>query len=890
MLCCNKHIVIKVTIMQSFHTKSSSQILSLCNTSLSGLTSLEAKQRLASQGENKLESAKKQNIFLKFLKQFCDTMVIILLCASIVSFIFSIIKQSKTELVDAVIIFVIVLINACLGFSQELKAENALESLKKMSQPYSLVLRDGSPIKVKTTELVVGDIILLEAGDIVPADVYLLESFSLKCNEANLTGESVAVDKLSNIVLPQETHIGDRKNMCFSSTTIEYGKGKGVVVATGKNAEIGKIASLLKEKKVQKTPLQTSLNKLGEIITFIVLAVAIVIFIVDIAFVHIGFIESFLTAVAIAVAAIPESLPAVVTIILSLGVLRLAKKNAIIKNLHAVETLGCCEIICSDKTGTITQNKMTIKKVCFDINSLADTLDTTNKTQQEMLNCMSLCNNAYVKGDKTLGDATEVAMLDFAQKCNFENKVARRTSELPFDSIRKLMSVKVKIGEQYIQYTKGAFDELIKKCKYIQQGETLRPINLDDLEKLKTRNFEMGKNALRVLGLSYKIMQEKETIDENNLVFLGLVGMIDPPKKEVFSAIKKCKKAGMRPIMITGDHKDTATAIALELGMIKSPKEVVNGAYLDKFSDKELEKEITKYSVFCRVSPEHKVRIVKAYKRLGKVVAMTGDGVNDAPSIKSADIGIGMGKGTDVTKEVASMILADDNFATIVLAVEEGRRIFGNIQKTIQFLLGCNIAEVLAVFVITLLFPTHPFLSAVQILFINLITDTFPAIALGVDTPEKDIMSKPPRDPKKNILSGNTGIAIAYQGFFQALIVLCTYIIGFLGFKNYKIATTMAFLTINFIQLFHMYNVHSSKSIFKENPFKNKLINLAFLLEISVFVIFALVPTLSNLLDMHPLTFTQWAIVFAMSMLIIPVCEIAKIISSKTKFPYKKSK
>ncbi len=870
--------------MQEFYTQTSPQVLSNCRTSPLGLSSFEAQKRLKEQGQNSIESGKKQSLFVKFLKQFCDTMVIILLCASLVSLIFSIIKNSKTELIDAIIIFVIVLINAFLGFSQEVKAENILEGLKKLSQPYSLVVRDSCPIKVKTSELVVGDIILLEAGDIVPADVYLLESFSLKCNESNLTGESMSVEKTSNIALPKNTHLGDRKNMCFSSTTVEYGKGKGVVVATGKNAEIGRIASLLKDKKQQKTPLQNSLNRLGEIITFVVLAVAIVIFIVDIAFVHIGFIESFLTAVAIAVAAIPESLPAVVTIILSLGVVRLAKKNAIIKNLHAVETLGCCEVICSDKTGTITQNKMTITKVCFDTSFLAKTLDKEMFSHQEMLNCMSLCNNAYIKDSIYIGDATEVAMLEFVKKSKHNNLNFQRISELPFDSTRKLMSVKVQKGKDFFQYTKGAFDELLKKCKFILKNGTAQPISSSDIESLKSRNFEMGKNALRVLGLAYKSVQKDENIDENDLIFLGLVGMIDPPKKEVFDAIKRCKKAGMKTVMITGDHKVTATAIALELGIIKSPNEVVNGSFLDKFSDKELEKEISKYSVFCRVSPEHKVRIVRAYKNLGKVVAMTGDGVNDAPSIKTADIGIGMGKtGTDVTKEVASMILADDNFATIVLAVEEGRRIFGNIQKTIQFLLGCNIAEVLAVFAITLLFPTHPFLSAVQILFINLITDTFPAIALGVDPPEKNIMETPPRNPNKSILSGSTGSAIAYQGFFQALIVLCTYLIGFLGFGNYKIATTMAFLTINFIQLFHMYNVHSNKSIFKENPFKNRLINLAFIFEISVFILFAIVPSLSNLVDMYKLSLLQWLIVFAMSMLIIPVCEVAKIIEKRIK-------
>lgn len=873
--------------MGNFHTKSIETVLNEIHSSKNGLSSKEAQLRLQTNGTNTLSSPKKPNYFLKFLKQFKDIFVIILVCASIVSLIFGIIEQSKTELIDSIIIFVIVLLNATLGFTQEIKAENALESLKKMAQPYAKVLRDNQQISVKTSDIVVGDIVLLEAGDVVPADILLIDSISLKCDESMLTGESIAVEKTANIILNDKTVLGDRKNMCFSSTIVEYGKGTGVVVATGKQAEIGKIANMLIDDKKDKTPLQNSLNKLGEIITFIVLGIAIAIFLVDVIFVHIGYVESFLTAVAIAVAAIPESLPAVVTIILSLGVVKLAKKNAIIKKLHAVETLGCCEVICSDKTGTITQNKMTVKQVAFCDKGFVDRLDLSKENQQFLLKCMFLCNDAKYTKESNFGDATELALLKYVYD-NYPNQKIYypRINEKPFDSSRKLMSTINNCDSQVIQFTKGACDELLKKCDYVYDGNKIRSITLSDKQKIQEQNAKMGRGALRVLGFAIKFfdinISNKIEVDENALVFVGLCGMIDPPKKEVYDAIKKCKKAGMRAVMITGDHKDTATAIALELDIIKSPKEVVNGNYLDQFSDEQLKKEITKYSVFCRVSPEHKVRIVKAYKALGKVVAMTGDGVNDAPSIKCADIGIGMGKtGTDVTKDVANMLLADDNFATIVVAVEEGRRIFDNIQKTIQFLLGCNIAEVLAIFAITLAFPTHPFLSAVQILFINLVTDTLPSIALGVDNAEKDIMSIPPRNPKKNIIGGRVGFDIVYQGLTQAIIVLLVYMIGFYGFGNYMQATTMAFLTINFIQLFHMYNVHSKKSIFKDNPFKNKVINFSFVFEILIFFVFAFCSPLAKLLNMAPLSLIQWLIVFAFSILIIPICELVKLMETK---------
>ncbi|MBR1984831.1 MAG: cation-transporting P-type ATPase, partial [Clostridia bacterium] len=668
-----------------------------------------------------------------------------------------------------------------------------------------------------------------------------------------------------------------------------------VVVATGLNAEMGKIASMLSQEKKEVTPLQKSLAKLGEIITFIVLGIAVVIFLVDLLFTTQGWMDSFLTAVAIAVAAIPESLPAVVTIILSIGVTKLAKKNTIIKKLHAVETLGCCQVICSDKTGTITQNKMTIREVYFNSTQFNTDIDPNNDEAEKLLKCMALCNDAKHQKDTYLGDPTEVALVQFAEKFkmnkrSLENKF-KRIGEIPFDSVRKLMTTINEENGTYTQYTKGAVDELLSLCTKIVENGKVRKITVKDIENIKKTNKEMGKKALRVLAYATKEIPadlvvngevKSETIKEKDLTFIGLSGMIDPPRDEVFDALIKCREAGMKAIMITGDHKDTAYAIAKELGMVKSEKEVVNGSHLDNFTDEELVKEIRKFRVFTRVSPEHKVRIIKAFQANGKVVAMTGDGVNDAPSIKSANIGIGMGNvGTEVTKDVADMILTDDNFATIVLAVEEGRKIFGNIQKTIQFLLGTNIAEVLSIFAITLLFPQYTLFTAVQILFTNLVTDTFPSIALGCNEAESDLMKKPPRDPKQYIIGGRVGFNIIYQGVTQSLIVLAVYMIGLFGFGSPVAATTMAFLTINIVQLFHMYSVRTLHSIFASNPFKNKLINIAFVSELAIILLVSLLPPVAGILGLTQLSIAQWAIVFGASMLIIPIVEIVKFCQKK---------
>ena len=875
--------------MESYYHKSVEQTFKELNTSKEGLSEQEAKERLSKHGENKLKEAKKKSMFVRFLCQFKDIMVIILLVAAAISLVFAVTGGEGSELIDACIIFGIVILNATLGVVQEKKAEDAMESLKKMSQPYSKVIRDGEQKQVLTSELVPGDIVLLEAGDVVPADMLLFDCASLKCDEASLTGESVAAEKEAGVVLPVKTALGDRRNMCFSSSTVVYGRGAGVVVATAHDAEMGKIATMLTEQKAEEaTPLQKSLTKLGEIITIVVLSIAVIIFIVDLVFTTQPWNESLMTAVAIAVAAIPESLMVVVTIILSIGVTRLAKRNVIIRRMHAVETLGCCEVICSDKTGTITQNKMTVREVYVNEQILdAEKADVNDNNVVALIKTMTLCNDAKKQGDEFIGDPTETALIEYADKLGFKKKALetanKRVNEIPFDSVRKLMTTQNFDEESYVQYTKGAVDELIKCCTHIMVKGEKKKITEKDIAKIKEANTNLCSKALRVLGFAIKTTDKKEQpqLEENGLTFIGLVGMIDPPRKEVFAALEKCKRAGMKAVMITGDHKDTAYAIAKELGMVKNISEVVDGGHLDKFTDEQLVEEIKKFKVFTRVSPEHKVRIVKALRASGKVVAMTGDGVNDAPSIKSANIGIGMGKvGTEVTKEVSDMVLTDDNFATIVVAVEEGRKIFNNIQKTIQFLISTNIAEVISIFALTLAFPAIPFLVAVQILFINLITDSLPAIALGMERAEKDVMDHPPRKVNQSIIGGRVGVNLVYQGIAQSMLVIGVFLLGKFVFSD-AVAPTMGFLTLNLIQLFHMYNMHTNHSIFSNNPFKNKTMLIAFIVGLGLLLLIALVPPLAAVFHLASLTWVQWLIVFGFALAIVPIVEIGKLIQAK---------
>ncbi len=885
--------------MQKYYDKKPTEVLEILKTDSMGLSQKEADLRLEKYGKNVLEADKKKSLWIKFFLQFKDVMILVLIAAALISCVVAIVEKTSSELIDGIMIFAIVLINVFLGFFQEIKAEKALSALVKMSQPFVNVIRDGKQVNIKTENLVTGDVVLLEAGDIVPADLYLIECASLKCDESALTGESVAVEKSTDISLPEDTPLGERANMCFSSSIISYGRGVGVVVATGQRAEIGKIANMLKGSKNEDTPLQKSLNKLGKIITVLVLAIAIIVFVVNIILRPDNILGSFLIAVALAVGAIPEALPATVTIIMSIGVTKLAKKSAIIKKLHAVETLGCCEVICSDKTGTITQNKMTVREFYLNGKTYSVEKPPENLAESELLfKSMLFCNDAINQDGILMGDPTETALLEYAEKQLGTKKellkISPRVGELPFDSVRKLMTTVNKCGEKIIAYTKGAVDELITRCSHIIKNGVVKKIEPEDISLIKKANKKMGVKALRVLGFAYREIKdvghdEKEKlkglkISESGLIFIGLSGMMDPPREEVYQAITKCREAGMRAVMITGDHKNTAFAIAKELKIIKSAAEVLEGKELDKITDKNLTKIIHNYGVFARVSPEHKVRIVKALMASGKIVAMTGDGVNDAPSIKEANIGVGMGKsGTEVTKEVADLILTDDNFATIVVAVEEGRKIFANIQKTVQFLLSCNLAEVLTVFLLTLLFPHSIILLPIHLLFINLITDTLPAISLGIEEADKDIMKLPPRNAKKNILSGATGIGVLYQGILQFMLVAGIYILSVNLYKNTEIASTMTFLCLNIIQLFSLYNVRNSGSVFSSNQFKNKMLTISFVLGIIFVVLIATVPFLEVLFHVQNLNIIQWVITISFAFAIIPLVEIVKLIIKKHK-------
>lgn len=874
--------------MENYFSKSASESLAELNSSENGLTHEEAQKRLAEYGENKLPEKKNSSFIVKFFKQFANVMILILLVSAIISLVIALKEKNKTDLIDPFIIFGIVILNSLLGAIQESKAENALSALKKMSEPFSKVIRNGKEEKVKTTELVVGDIVVLEAGDIIPADLRLISSANLECLEASLTGESLPSKKDEKAKLEEKTPLGDRKNMCYSSCVVSNGHGLGLVVATGSKTEIGKIASMLAETKEEKSPLEKNLDKLGKVLTIAVLCISVVIFLVNEFISKQSFIDSFMTAVSLAVAAIPESLPAVVTIILSLGVTKLSKKNVIVRKLHIVESLGCCNYICSDKTGTITQNKMTVKKVYFNGKIVdAEKISPENETAKKLINCMTLCNDAKIQDGKFIGDPTETALISLAETLKIDTtnlkSTFERKNEISFDSNRKLMSTLNLCDGKNIMWTKGATDQLLQKCTKILKDGVISEITEKDKEEILSANTELCSKALRVLGYAMKEYDDENseniTLSEDDLTFIGLTGMIDPPRPEVFEALKKCHKAGMKAVMITGDHKDTAYAIASELKMVKSKDEVVDGAYLDNFTDEELVSEIKKFTVFTRVSPEHKVRIVKALKAGGNIVAMTGDGVNDAPSIKTADVGIGMGiTGTDVTKEVSDLILTDDNFATIIVAVEEGRKIFANIKKTIQFLLSCNIAEVLTILLLTILFKDSILFTPIQILFINLVTDTLPAIALGVEPTEKNIMDEKPRKDTHSLFTKDYLSQIIFNGLAQFILVTCAYLIGYYTTGSHHLGSTMSFLVLCGIQLAHMFNSSLNSSIFTKHKI-NKIIIMSFAICLALLLGVALIPPLQPLFDVEIMTIGQWGICIGLSIMIIPIVEIYKLVS-----------
>ena len=855
-----------------FYKQSIEESLNYFSSNKNGLSYSEVNSRVKESCEFAIKKAKKSNLFIKFLAQLKELMVLILLISAIISIIIGIVENSTSEIIDGAIILGIVIMNAIFGVFQEHKTEKAIESLKKMTEAETLVLRDGKVEKIPSSNLVFGDIVVLEAGSIVPADLRLIETVNFKVNEASLTGESGGVSKNAEVVYDKNLPVAERKNMAYCGSVVENGHAKGVVVSLGKATEFGKIAESIKETKKELTPLQKDIQSVGKILTYLILLIAGITFILEVVAKPDEILNAFLTSVAISVAAIPESMPAVITIIMSLGIAELSKQKAIVKKMHAVETLGCCDVICSDKTGTITQNKMSVEEIYCNFSK-------KNKTFNLFLKDMVLCSDAQVGKNGYVGDPTEVALLNYAKKNGVlkEELSCKRLKENSFTSARKMMATLNEVEGKKILFVKGALDRILEKCSFIAKDDIVLPMNEKYKKEILKVNSSMCKEALRVLAFAYK---ESEGTEENNLIFLGLCGMQDPPRPEIYDAVEKCRKAGMRPIMITGDYKDTAFAIAKKIGIAKSEKEVMSGEEIDTYNDEEFSKVVEKINVFARVSPSHKSRIVEALKKNGHNVAMTGDGVNDAPSMKKASIGIGMGKsGTDVTKEVADLIITDDNFATIVVAVEQGRKIYSNIQKTIKFLFSANMAEILALFFLTIMYPNLTFLLPVQILFVNLITDSLPAIALGVEKVESGVMNEKPRNQKSGLFSNGVGVSIFILGAIQTVLTLASYLIGFYLY-NESVAMTMAFYTLNFIQLFYMFTARSKESCFKSNPFKNKFFTLSMVVGFGLLLIIA-TTDFKNLLKLTSLDLSCWLIVLTFSVSIIFIGEIYKIIERK---------
>ncbi|MCA6639292.1 calcium-translocating P-type ATPase, PMCA-type [Streptococcus thermophilus] len=874
-----------------FYTQGVEEVLKSLDTSVDGLSTAQAKERLDAYGYNELDEGEKRSLLSKFIDQFKDLMIIILLVAAALS----IITEGRHGLTDACIIFAVVVLNAAFGVYQEGQAEAAIEALKNMSSPMARVRRDGNVVEIDSRELVPGDIVLLEAGDVVPADMRLIEAASLKIEESALTGESVPVEKDITETVEAEAGIGDRVNMCYQNSNVTYGRGTGVVTNTGMYTEVGKIADMLANADESQTPLKQSLEQLSKTLTYLIIAIALVTFLVSVFIRGEQPLEGLMVAVALAVAAIPEGLPAIVTILLSLGTTTLAKRNAIVRKLPAVETLGSTEIIASDKTGTLTMNQMTVEKVYT--NGQLQNADTELGADNTTLRIMTFANDTKVDPDgKLIGDPTETALVQFGLDHNFDVrevlKSEPRVAELPFDSDRKLMSTIHKEPDgSYFVAVKGAPDQLIKRVTRIEINGEVRPITDEDKQAILAVNKDLAKQALRVLMMAYKTTSEIPTLEsevvESDLIFSGLVGMIDPERPEAAEAVRVAKEAGIRPIMITGDHQDTAEAIAKRLGIIDpndTEDRVITGADLNELSDEEFQKVFKQYSVYARVSPEHKVRIVKAWQNEGKVVAMTGDGVNDAPSLKTADIGIGMGiTGTEVSKGASDIVLADDNFATIIVAVEEGRKVFSNIQKSIQYLLSANMAEVFIIFFATLF--GWDVLQPVHLLWINLVTDTLPAIALGVEPAEPGIMTHKPRGRQSNFFDGGVFGAIMYQGVFQTILVLAVYGWGLVFPEHHTQAEihadalTMAYATLGLIQLLHAFNVKSVyQSVFKVGLFRNKTFNWAIPVAFILLMATIVVPGLNNLFHVSHLSFTQWLAVIVGSFLIVVLVEIVKAI------------
>lgn len=884
-----------------FHTLDKAEVMSRLETGEDGLTSGMAAERLAQYGKNMLQEAKSKSLLAKFIEQFKNVMIFILLAAAVLSGILG-------EWTDTIIILLVVVLNAVLGVVQENKAEQALEALKSMSSPMARVRRDGQVREIKSEELVPGDIVLLEAGNVVPADVRLLEAASLQTEEAALTGESLPSDKQSGVLEGTDLVIGDRTNMAYMSSSVTYGRGVGVVTATGMETEVGKIAGFISEAETDVTPLQRKLDELGKYFTFIILGVCVVIFAVGLLQGR-EMLDMLLTSISLAVAAIPEGLPAIVTIILALGVQRMAGRKAIIRKLPAVETLGSTEIICSDKTGTLTLNKMTVEKL-YTNGQVMEATEALNNIPggERLLQAMTLCNDSSIdegkgagqpgneaktggsghskSGKNIIGDPTETALVDYAlsigtDKRELEQQYPRK-SELPFDSDRKLMTtIHAAEGGKFRALTKGAPDVLLSRCTHIYKEGQIVPLTEEDSRNITASNKSLADEALRVLAFAFRDYPElpadpSPEKTEQELVFIGLTGMIDPPRDEVRDAVAVCRQAGIRPVMITGDHRDTAAAIAKRLGIIEDDSGVLTGRELDKISEEDFAEKVADYSVYARVSPEHKVRIVKAWKKKGKIVAMTGDGVNDAPALKSSDIGVGMGiTGTDVAKGVSDMVLADDNFTTIVVAVEEGRKVYSNIRKAIQFLLSANLGEVLTLFIATMI--GWRILEPIHILWINLVTDTLPALALGLEKAGSDVMSRKPRKSSSSIFAGGVGTGIIYQGLIEAALTLLVYYWAHTHYDE-GVAVTMAFATLGLLQITHAFNVRSNtKSLFQIGWFTNRYMLGASVISGLLLVLVIIIPGLNDWFGVQHMNGTQWLIVCAAAVSIIVIVELVKL-------------
>ena len=843
-----------------------------------GLSSKKVEENRAKYGLNELKEKKKESLIQKFIDQFKDFSIIVLIIAAIVSGVVGVMQGEGFT--DTIIILIVVLLNAVIGVAQESKAEKSLEALKKLSAHAAKVIRNGKETAIPARELVPGDLVIIETGDYISADLRVIEAVNLKSQEASLTGESVPVEKRTDAIQETEVGVGDRKNMLFSSSLITYGRGKAIVVKTGMNTEVGKIADMINQTEDQETPLQKKLNSLGKTLGMAALTICAVIFVIGLLQGK-EIINMFMTAVSLAVAVIPEGLVAVSTIVLAIGVQKMVKKNAIVKKLPAVETLGSSTVICSDKTGTLTQNKMTVEKVfCNDTTSDIERAETNEDFRKLIYDCM-LCNDSRVlENGEIAGDPTETALVDFALKLDYPVSIMRenpRVAEVPFDSNRKLMSTVNGKDGKYIVYTKGGLDEILRKCdSYLYKGSVRHNLS-DYAEWIRTNNEHMANEALRVLAFAYKEIDhvpskyEMENL-ESGLTFIGMVGMIDPPREEAKKAVEKCKHAGIKTVMITGDHKATAVAIAKKIGILENDNEALTGLELDKISDEQLAKDVRKYSVYARVSPEHKVRIVKAWQKNGEIVAMTGDGVNDSPALKTADIGCAMGKvGTEVAKEAADVILTDDNFATIVSAVEEGRRIYDNILKVIQFLLSCNVGEVIVLLLATLFAPTIgrvfgiydismiQVLLPIHILWINLVTDTFPALALAFDPANKDIMDRKPVKKDEGIFTKGRTFRIVYQGFMIGLLTLAAYLIGLGSTKTaignltleetkIEVGQTMAFTVLAFSELIHVFNIRDNKnSIFRTGILGNSILIYAVVISALLMGVILVIPQLREI-------------------------------------------